>query len=65
MHIVDELGDRRKLRLQKFKALQEQAAKVGIEINVTKTKETRIQSLANIGNISWTGQVLERGTALT
>ena len=65
MDIVDELGDRRKLRLQKFKALQEQAAKVGIEINVTKTKETRIQSLANIGNISWTGQVLERGTALT
>ena len=50
---------------QKFEALQEQAARVGLELNATKTKETRIRSLANTGNISWAGEILERVTAFT
>ena len=50
---------------QKFAALLEQAASVGLKINASKTKEMRIRSLANTGNINCVGQVLEQVSAIT
>ena len=37
---------------QKLEALQEQAARVGLKVNAAKTKEMRIWSSANRGNIT-------------
>ena len=37
---------------QKVEALQEQAARVGLKVNASKTKEMRIWSSANTGNIT-------------
>ena len=50
---------------QKFVALLEQAARVGLKINVSKTKEMRIRSPANTGNINCVGEVLEQVSAFT
>ena len=50
---------------QKFEALQEQAARVGLKINASKTKEIRIRSPASTGNIICVEEVLERITAFT
>ena len=50
---------------QKLEALQEQAAKIGLKVNVSKTKETRIRSPANTGGIIYGGKILEQVTALT
>lgn len=44
---------------QKFAALLEQAARVGLKINTSKTKEMRIRCPANTGNINCVGEVLE------
>ena len=44
---------------QKFKALQEQAARVGLEVHASKTKEMRICSPANTGNIIVKGEVVK------
>ena len=48
---------------QKLTALVEQAARVGLKINASKTKEMRIWSPANTGNINCVGQVLEQVSA--
>ena len=50
---------------QKFAALLEQAARVGLKINASKTKEMRIRSPANTGNINCVGEVLEQVSAFT
>ena len=50
---------------QKLAALLEQAARVGLKINASKTKEMRIRSSANTGNINCVGEVLERVSAFT
>ena len=50
---------------QKFEALQEQAARVGLKVNAHKTKDMRIRSPANTGNIIVEGEILERVTAFT
>ena len=50
---------------QKFVALIEQAARVGLKINASKTKEMRIRSPANTGNINFVGEVLEQVLAFT
>ena len=50
---------------QKFAVLVEQAARVGLKINATKTKEMRIRSPANTGNINFVGEVLEQVLAFT
>ena len=50
---------------QKFEALQEQAARVRLKVNAAKTKEMRIRSPANTGNISCAGESLERVAACT
>ena len=50
---------------QKMEALQEQAARVGLKVNAAKTKEMRIQSSANTGNITCGDEVLEQVTAFT
>ena len=50
---------------QKFKALREQAARVGLKVNASKTKEMRIWSPANTGNISCAGEALEQVTAFS
>ena len=39
-------------RHQKFEALRTQAARVGLKVNATKTREMSIRSRANTGNIS-------------
>ena len=49
---------------QKFAALVEQAARVSLKINTSKTKEIRIQS-PNTGNINCVGEVLEQVSAFT
>ena len=49
----------------KFAALLEQAARVGLKINASKTKEMRIRSPANTGNINCVGEVLEQVSAFT
>lgn len=48
---------------QKVEALQEQAARIGLKVNATKTKEMRIRSPAKTGNISRAGEILEGVTA--
>ena len=50
---------------QKLEALQEQAARVGLKVNAAKTKEMRIRSSANTGNITCGDEVLEQVTAFT
>ena len=50
---------------QKFVVLLEQAARVGLKINASKTKEMRIRSPANTGNINCVGEVLEQVSAFT
>ena len=50
---------------QKFAALLEQIARIGLKINASKTKEMRIRSLANTGNINCVGEVLEQVSAFT
>ena len=50
---------------QKFAVLVEQAASVGLKINASKTKEMRIRSPANTGNINCVGEVLEQVLAFT
>ena len=50
---------------QKLAALVEQAARVGLKINASKTKEMRIRSPANTGNINCVGEVLEQVSAFT
>ena len=50
---------------QKFAALLEQAARVGLKINASKTKEMRIRSPPNTGNINCVGEVLEQVSAFT
>ena len=50
---------------QKFVALLEQAARVGLKINASKTKEMRIRCPANTGNINCVGEVLEQVSAFT
>ena len=45
--------------------LQEQAVKVGLEVNAAKTKEMRIWSPTNTGTISCGGETLEQVTVLT
>ena len=48
---------------QKFVALVEQAARGGLKINSSKTKEMRTESPANTGNINCVGEVLEQVSA--
>ena len=43
---------------QKFEALQEQGARVGLKVNAAKTKDIRIRSLGNAGSISYAGETL-------
>ena len=43
---------------QKFKTLQQQAVRVGLKVNATKTQEMRIWSPVNICHISWVGEIL-------
>ena len=50
---------------QKFATLVEEAARVGLKINASKTKEMRIRSPANTGNINCVGEVLEKVSAFT
>ena len=50
---------------QTLEALQEQAARVGLTVNASKTKEMRIRSPANTGHIIVEGEVVERVTAFT
>lgn len=50
---------------QRFEALLEQAVRVGLTINSSKTKEMRIRSPANVGDISCVGEVLERVKVFT
>ena len=50
---------------QKFATLLEQAARVGLKINASKTKEMRIRAPANTGNINCDGEVLEQVSAFT
>ena len=50
---------------QTFEALQERAARVGVKVNVAKTKEMRIRYPANTGTISYAGESLERVKAFT
>jgi len=47
---------------QKFEALQEQADRVGLKVNPSKTKEMRIRASANAGDIMCTGKALEQIT---
>ena len=50
---------------QKLEALQEQAARGGLKVNAAKSKEMRIRSSANTGNIACGDEVLEQVTAFT
>ena len=50
---------------QKFVTLVEQAARVGLKINASKTKEMRIRSPANTGTINCVGEVLEQVSVFT
>ena len=50
---------------QTFATLLEQAARVGLNINASKTKEMRIRSPANTGNINCDGEVLVQVSAFT
>ena len=50
---------------QKLAALVEQAARVGLKINASKTKEMRIRFPANTGNINCVGEDLEHVSAFT
>ena len=50
---------------QKLEALQEQAAKTGLKVNVSKTMEMRIRSPANTGDITCGGEILEQVTSST
>ena len=45
---------------QKFEALQEQGVRVGLNANASKTKELRIRSRANTGDIVCSGKALEQ-----
>ena len=49
---------------QRLEALKEQAARVGLKVNASKTKEM-IRSSANTGNITCGDEVLEQVTAFT
>ena len=48
---------------QKFEALQEQADRVGLNVNAALIKDIRIRSPANTSTISCVGESLERVTA--
>ena len=50
---------------QTFATLLEQAARVGLKINASKTKEMRIRSPENTGNINCDGEFLEQVSAFT
>ena len=50
---------------QKLAALVQQTARVGLKINASKTKEMRIRSPANTGNINCVGEDLEHASAFT
>ena len=50
---------------QKLEALQEQAARVGLKVNASKTKSMRIRSPANTGDITCGGEILKQVTAFT
>ena len=50
---------------QKLEALQEQAARFGLKVNASKTKEMRIRSPANTGDITCRDEILEQVTAFT
>ena len=50
---------------KKFQALQEEAAKVGLKVNNTKTKERRMGTPCNAGNILCNDQPLERVESFT
>ena len=50
---------------QKLAALVEQAARVDLKINAYKTKEMRIRSPANTGDINCVGEDLEHQSAFT
>ena len=50
---------------EELAALVEQAARVGLKINPSKTKEMRIRSPANTGNINCVGEDLEHVSAFT
>ena len=50
---------------QKFESLQTEAAKVGLKVNASKTKEMRINSHSNTGDIMCEDQALERVESFT
>jgi len=50
---------------QKFAALVEQAARFGLKLNASKTKEMRIQSKANTSNTNGVAEFLEQVSACT
>ena len=50
---------------QKFATLVEQAARVSLKINAPKTKEMKIRSPANTGNVNCVGEVLKQVSAFT
>jgi hypothetical protein len=50
---------------EKFEALQDEAAKVGLKVNKTKTKEMRVGTPSNAGSILCKDQPLERVESFT
>ena len=50
---------------QKFETLQEQADRVGLKVNASKTKKTRIRAPANAGDIMCRAKALEQVTVFT
>ena len=63
------MGFRRKLYhiklIQVFYALQQQAARVGLKVNASKTKSMRIRSPANTEDITCGVEILKQVTAFT
>ena len=50
---------------QKFEAFQEQADRVGLNVNASKTKEMRIRAPPNAGDAMCRGKALEQVTVFT
>ena len=50
---------------QKFEVFQEQADRVGLKVNASKTKEMRIRAPANARDIMCRGKALEQVTVFT
>lgn len=50
---------------QKLQAVQEKAARVGLKVNASQTKEMKIWSTVNTGNIVCAGDVLKWVTDFT